>query len=106
MVSSSTAACSLVVNSSSLSRTGGEGIHREKGAQSKQHLGAVLEPKRHQKLGLRVASRLSWISDVRHRYITATTCGVLPEKHIDAVVGGSRPSDIRDVRVDTCTNVC
>ncbi len=106
MVSSSTAACSFVVNSSSLSHTRGKGIHREKEAQSKQHLGAVLEPKRHQKLGLRVASRLSWISDVRHRYITATTCGVFAEKDFDAVVGGSRKSEMRDVRVNTCANVC
>lgn len=33
-----------------------------------------MELKCHQKLGLRVASRLSWISAVKHRYTTATTC--------------------------------
>jgi hypothetical protein len=38
------------------------------------HLGAVLLPKRHQRDGLRVASRFSWMSAVRHRYTSATTC--------------------------------
>jgi hypothetical protein len=41
---------------------------------SEEHLGAVRLLNSHQKDGLRVAMRFSWISPVRVRYITATTC--------------------------------
>lgn len=48
---------------------GGGGYEEAEGA----HGGAVCLEKRHQKEGLRVVSRLSWMRAVRARYMTATT---------------------------------